>query len=116
AEIAVRLNQSPHLRHLFFSTGGFCTLDVAEEDLRAAYKTVGWPPFVGRGHERAAIEEFVKASTARVMQVVGPRYVGKTRLVIEALKPYGAGVAWASRAEGLLVDHFRDLDTSDEAT
>src|SRR5262249_50281117 len=42
AEIAVRLNQSPHLRHLFFSTGGFCALDVAEEDLKATYKTVGW--------------------------------------------------------------------------
>lgn len=116
AEIAVRFNQSPHLRHLFFSTGGFCTLDVAEEDLKAAYKTVGWPPFVGRVHERAAIEEFVKNSTARVMQVVGPRYVGKTRLMIEALKPYGASVLWSSRAEGLLVDHFRDLDTYDEAT
>ncbi len=116
AEIALRLNQSPPLRHLFFSADGFCTLDVAEEDLKAAYATVGWPPFVGRVQECAAIEEFVKDPAARVMQVVGPRYVGKTRLVIEALKPYGASVLWSSRAEGLLLDHFRDLDTSGEAT
>jgi hypothetical protein len=116
AEIALRLNQSPPLRHLFFSAGGFCTLDVAEEDLSAAYETVGWPLFVGRVQECAAIEEFVKDPTARVMRVVGPRYVGKTRLAIEALKPYGANVLWSSRAEGLLLDHFRDLDTSEEPT
>ncbi len=116
AEIALRLNQSPHLRHLFFSTGGFCTLDVAEAELRAAYATVGWPSFVGRARERAAIEEFLNDKDARVMQVIGPPYVGKTRLVIEALKPFGARVLWCSHADELSLDHFRDLDTSEEST
>lgn len=116
AEIALRLNESPHLRHLFFSAGGLCTLDVAEEELKAAYETLGWPPFVGRAQERAAIEEFVRAPGARVIQVVGPRYIGKTRLVLEALKPYGANVLWATQPDGVSLDHFRDLDTSDEGT
>lgn len=116
AEIALRLNQSPHLRHLFFSTGGFCTLDVAEAELRAAYATVGWPSFVGRARERAAIEEFLNDKDTRMMQVIGPPYVGKTRLLIEALKPYGARVIWCRHAEGLSLDHFRDLDTPEEST
>jgi hypothetical protein len=112
----LRLNQSPHLRHLFFSAGGFSTLDVAEDDLKTAYATVGWPRFVGRARERAAIEEFLNDPAARLMQVIGPRYVGKTRLVLEALKNYGARVLWSSRAEALSLDHFRDLDTSEEGT
>jgi hypothetical protein len=117
AEIAVRLNQSPHLRHLFFSaSGSFCTIDVAEEDLKAAYESVGWPLFTGRDNERAAVEAFAKDTGARLIQVVGPRYVGKTRLVIEALKPYASNVIWSSRSDTLTLDHLRDLDAADENT
>lgn len=116
AEIALALNLTPHLRHLFFTQGGLCTLDFTEDELKAAYRRIGWPSFVNREEELAAIEAFVKDNTTRLLQVQGPKYVGKTRLVIEALRPFGARVVWASSPEAALVDLFRDLDSSDAKT
>ncbi len=116
SEIALHLNCSPHLRHLFFSTGGLCTLDFAEEELKAAYASIGWPSFIDREHECTAIATFVRDPPARVMQLIGPRYAGKTRLTIEALRPWGARVIWAARPEDVSVDIVRDLDASDEQT
>lgn len=116
AEIALALNLTPHLRHLFFAQGGLCTLDFTEDELKAAYQRISWPSFVNREEELAAIEAFVKDDTARLLQVQGPKYVGKTRLVIEALRPFGARVVWASSPEAAPVDLFRDLDSSDAKT
>lgn len=116
AEIAVALNQAPHLHHLFFSEGGLCTLDFAEEELKAAYKKVGWPPFAGREQERAAISTFIKDETVQLLHVIGPRYVGKTRLVIEALKPTATSVLWAASPDDVTLDLLRDLDSSDTKT
>lgn len=113
AEIALALNLTPHLRHLFFAQGGLCTLDLAEDELKAAYRRIGWPSFVNREEELAAIEAFVKEDTARLLQIQGPKYVGKTRLVIEALRPFGARIVWAAAPEAASVDLFRDLDSSD---
>jgi len=42
AEIANALNESPGLRHLFAAKGGLSTIDIAEAELRAAYRRVGW--------------------------------------------------------------------------
>ena len=113
AEIALALNLTPHLRHLFFAQGGLCTLDFTEDELKAAYQRIGWPSFVNREEELAAIEAFVKDDTARLLQVQGPKYVGKTRLVIEALRQFGARVVWASSPEAAPLDLFRDLDSAD---
>ena len=113
AEIALALNLMPHLRHLFFSEGGLCTLDFAEEELKAAYSKIGWPPFINRNHELAAVAAFVKDGTARFLKVVGPKYIGKTRLVIEAVKPYRTSVLWAAAPEYAMLEVFRELDLSD---
>ena len=59
AEIALALNATPHLRHLYFGRDGFCTLDVAEEELQSTYAKIGWPPFVDREQELDAIAQFV---------------------------------------------------------
>lgn len=115
ADIAQALNSAPHLRHLFFADSGLCTLDFAATELRSAYATVGWAAFANRDHERAAIVEFVGDVRARVLEVIGPAYSGKTRLVIEALQPYGSRVVWASSPDSVSLGLFRDLDQSDDS-
>lgn len=115
AEIAQALNLAAHLRHLFFSGDALCTLEVAEDELRRAYGPIGWPAFIDREEELAAIRSFVADDRARLLRVSGPRYVGKTRLVIEALKPRGSVVVWSSLPDGVTPDRFRDLDTANRA-
>jgi hypothetical protein len=113
ADIALALNQVPHLRHLFFSEGGLCTLDFAEEELKAAYSKIGWPPFINRDHELAVVDTFVKDATSRFLKIIGPKYVGKTRLVIEAMKRSKVPVVWAAAPEYATLEVFRELDSSD---
>lgn len=59
------------------------------------------------------ILSFVEAPAARLLTVLGPAYAGKSRLVIEALRPHAAVVLWASEPEEATLDLFRDLDTGD---
>lgn len=115
AEIALALNLTPQLRHLFYVPGGLCTLDFAEEELKAAYAQAAWPAFRNREAQIAAIRRFVDDSSSRVLQVVGAPYVGKTRMVIEALRSVGGRVLWAAEPEHVSLDLFRDLDAADES-
>ncbi|MGH7326401.1 MAG: hypothetical protein ACREJ9_17390 [Candidatus Rokuibacteriota bacterium] len=111
AEIAQALNATPRLRLVFFSGSGLSTLDTAKSELRAVYERVGWPAFVGREGERKAIESFADDPRARYLELVGVRYSGRTRLVIEALEKRGASVVWASEPEVATLDVFRELDS-----
>ncbi len=111
AELALALNATPRLRHVFFAESGLCTLDTAESELRAVYDNVGWPDFVGREEERRAIESFAGDPRSRYLEIVGPRYSGRTRLVMEALEKRGASVVWASEPEAATLDVFRELDS-----
>jgi hypothetical protein len=116
-EIALALNATPRLRHLFFSGSRLCTLDTAKSELRAVYESVGWPAFVGREAERQVIERFAEDSGgARYLEVVGARYSGRTRLVIEALEARSVRVVWASEPEAAAPEVFRELDADDPAT
>ena len=98
AEIANALNASPGLRHLFAAAGGLSTVEVAETELRAAYRKVGWAPFVNRLRELTALHDFIESDTARVLRVQGPRFSGRTRLVIEAVKRSAPLALWAVSA------------------
>ncbi len=114
AEIANALNASPGLRHLFAAAGGLSTVDVAEAELQAAYRKVGWVPFVNRARELSVLRDFIESDTARVLRVQGPRFSGRTRLVIEAVKqwaPLAPLALWAVSAENVDVDLLRDLDS-----
>src|SRR6266849_669510 len=111
AELALALNDLPHLRHLFVGDSRLCTLELAELELKGAYTGIGWPAFVNRESELKAIQAFLQDPERRVLQVSGPRYCGKTRLVIEALRPTGSAVIWASSPEVATWELFRDLDT-----
>jgi len=113
-QIASFLDTHPPLRHIFFAEGSLTTLEVAEEELQSSYRQVGWPRFTGRERELVAIGRFVGSDKERLLVVHGPAYAGKTRLVIEGLKPQGARVAWASVAGSLTLDHFRDMDQVDQ--
>lgn len=111
AEIANTLNASPGLRHLFGAAGGLSTVAVAEAELQAAYRKIGWAPFVDRASELSALHEFIESDGARVLQVRGPRFSGRTRLVIEAVKRSAPLVLWAASAEDVNLDLLRDLDS-----
>jgi len=113
AEIALALYQAPYLRHLFFSEGNLCTLDFAEEELKAAYSKIGWPALINRDDELTRVVTFVKDGTARFLKVIGPKCVGKTRLVIEAVKRSKVPVIWAAAPESATLEVFRELDLSD---
>lgn len=114
AEIALALNSTPYLRHLFFAGRGLCTLDYAEAELKQEYRALGWPDFVGREGERQAIETFVASDDHPALLVTGAPYVGKTRLVLEALRPHGASVLWVSDPRQIVIlDVVRDLDVAD---
>lgn len=112
AEIAVALNASPPLRNLFAAAGGLSTVDVIEAELEAAYRELGWAPFVDRARELSAIRDFVDRQAARVLRVQGPRYSGRTRLVLEAVKSSASRALWAVAADEVGVDLLRDLDSS----
>lgn len=114
AEVANAVNASPHLRHAFFAEGGLSTVDVAEAELKAAYRDINWPPFIGREREVAAIRAFLDDPAHRVLRVRGPRYSGKTRLVLEALRPVVPAVLWAASPTHVSLDLFRDLDSVEE--
>jgi DNA-binding transcriptional ArsR family regulator len=113
AELALQLNEAPHLRNLFFADGSLCTLDFAAEELKSAYRSVGCPAFRGRGAELEAIGSFVADAEARLLKVFGPRHVGKTRLVIEALSDRGGLVVWSGTPVAATLELFRDLDAED---
>jgi len=112
SEIATVLNANPDLRHVFFSEGKLSTRDVALDELKNAYSTVGWPSFVDRQRELTAVADFVQDPEARVLEVIGPRYSGKTRLVLEALNECPRFVIWAATPDSVDIGHFRDFDIS----
>lgn len=116
AEIAGFLNNHPDLRHLFFAEGRLAVLDVVEDELKQQYRRMGWPSFVNREPELRAIGTFVSDPEARLLRVKGPRYAGKSRLVLEALKSWAPGALWAGSPQDVGVDLFRDLDSADEPT
>jgi hypothetical protein len=113
SELALQLNSAPHLRSLFVNGATLCTLDFALEELRSAYRFARWPTFQGRDAELRAIASFASEPTARLSTVFGVPYVGKTRLVIEALVPRASLVVWSSIPEGAPLELFRDLDSED---
>ncbi|MGH3118841.1 MAG: hypothetical protein ACRDQ2_17355, partial [Gaiellales bacterium] len=110
SEIATVLNANPDLRHVFFSNGALATLQTARDELKASYNTVGWPPFLNRERELHAVADFLRDSHGRLLEIVGPRYSGKTRLVLQALEHCPHFVAWAATPDVLSISHFRDLD------
>lgn len=112
AEIAHALNVSPGLRHLFSAAGGLSTVDVAEVELQAAYRKVGWAPLVNRVRELSALRDFIESATDRVLRVQGARFSGRTRLVIEAIKQSAPLALWVASAEDVTVDLLRALDSS----
>jgi len=111
AEIAAALNSHPHVRHAFFSEGAFCTLEVAEEELRARYEAIGWVDFIGYTEPIRVIQEFIGKPTGRLLLVTGIAYSGKTRTVLEALKGQGSRIVWSSNSDLTTEDHFRSLDS-----
>jgi hypothetical protein len=113
SELALQLNEVPHLRNLFFADGALCTLDCAAEELQSAYRSLGWPTFRGRRAELEAIGSFVADPEARLLKVFGPRHVGKTRLVIEALGDRSGLVVWSGTPVAATLELFRDLDAED---
>jgi hypothetical protein len=111
AEIANALNASPALRHLFAAAGGLSTVEVAEAELKAAYRRVGWAPFVNRARELSTLREFIEGDSSRVLMVRGPQFSGRTRLVLEAVKRSAPLALWAVAAEHVNIDLLRDLDS-----
>ncbi len=107
ADIAAFLNGQPRLRHAFFCEGSLATLDVIEDELKGSYRHVSWPEFVLR-KEAETVRE-VAGQPGSVIVVSGPREVGKTRLVLEALREVASSVVWASDPDEITLDHFRNL-------
>lgn len=108
AEIAAFLNKQPRLRHSFFIEGSLTTWEVAEEGLRTLYSPT-WPLFVGRKTEVEQIRRFITDGPG-CMVVSGPPYVGKTRLVLEALAPLKTRVVWSNDAGSISEGQVLDLD------
>src|SRR5262249_51808105 len=107
AEVATAINLSPFLRHLFFSQGGLCTLDFAEQELKSAYQRLAWPDWINRDGEISAVRKFATTLEGGVLQIIGPHLIGKTRLAIEALRPSAALVVWASSPEYVTLELVR---------
>lgn len=109
SEIASYLNNHPSLRHLFFATAGLSTLQVAYEDLRQLYVRCPWPSYIGRSALLGQIRTAVEAGPGLTL-VHGSPYSGKTRLVLEALRPHNSRVRWTSDPDSVTLDLFRDMD------
>jgi hypothetical protein len=96
AELAAFLTLRPHLRHAFLGEEELSTVDVALGELRRSQHDVPWPAeLVNREKALERIRRFVTEGAHRVLHVHGPRLVGKTRTVAEALRPSSTEVIWA---------------------
>jgi len=84
ADVAVILNDCPHLRSAFFSTDGFSTWERSWTNHKTASIRGKVPDLVGRGGDVAEIGTAVDSEQIRVVVVTGPSGIGKNRLSFEA--------------------------------
>jgi hypothetical protein len=84
AEIAVGLNDSPHLRSAFFSTDRFSTWERSWLNHNKASIAGRVPGLIGRGGDVTEIKAAVDDDRIRVIAITGPSGIGKSRLTLEA--------------------------------
>ncbi len=87
-ELAPRLNDLPHLRSAFFATHAFATVESLRSELavRAAKQRVPWTRVaVGRGAVTRELRHALGDASIRIVNVVGPPGVGKSRLAMDVL-------------------------------
>jgi hypothetical protein len=84
ADIAVALNDSPHLRSAYFSTDRFSTWERSWTNHQKASITGKAPDLVGRGADVEKIKAAIDDEGTRVIAITGPSGMGKSRLSLEA--------------------------------
>jgi uncharacterized protein (UPF0147 family) len=84
AEVAVLLNDLPHLRSAFFSTDRFSTWERSWMNHETASITGKVPGLVGRAGNVREIKAAADDERIRVVVVTGPSGIGKNRLAFEA--------------------------------
>ena len=83
-EVAIALNDSPHLRSAFFSTDRFSTWERSWLNHNKASITGRVPDLIGRGGDVTEIKAAVDDDRIRVVAITGPSGIGKSRLTFEA--------------------------------
>jgi hypothetical protein len=109
ADLVARVNNSPAIRNVFFADLSLMTYDRAAAYHEALNRRLGSAQFVGRASEVAVIQEFL-SSKSGVLIVHGPHYIGKTRLVLEALRSRDEPIVWSLDPAAITSGAFRDLD------
>ena len=88
AQLAAIVNAHPALRLTYFAgrvARSWNDLWAAENRVKD-YKVA--VPFIGRSQESNQVSEWLKAPSAKVIVLCGPSGMGKTRLALEATRPF----------------------------
>jgi hypothetical protein len=112
AELAVLLNDHPHLRASFFTPMAFQTWENAYSSHRSKKQFRPQVELIGRESEVDRLRALVDAPHIRAIVVSGPHDMGKSRLALEATKhkPYDTAVAIDPRSTSLT--DYRNLCTN----
>lgn len=111
AELAAMLNSHPHLRESYFPPLAFRIWEDACDRLRRIAQSATLIDLVGRDKELAELRQVVEDTQVRVVVVVGPSGVGKSRIVLEATKDRRHLVAVATDPRSLAIADYRRLCT-----
>ncbi len=112
AELASFLNDLPHLRSAYFATAQFETWEEGwKHHIRGG--ALGHVAFVGRQAECDHLDAMLNDPESRVIVISGPPDIGKTRLALEATKPYSSRTVIAVDSESLGIDDLSSLQPRD---
>lgn len=108
-DLSVWANNLPHVRAAFFQTSSFSTLEMAEEEFQFAEQWPAEVPLTGRDRELQLLRDALDDESIRIILLVGPHGIGKTRMLLEGLREHETRVVWVNDPTGEAARELRGL-------
>lgn len=86
AELAVFINNFPHIRSAFFIKSSFCSWNDYMEKEKKVEKYGPWINLIGRDKDLKKLQKSIENDVIKCLLIFGPQGIGKTRLALEALR------------------------------
>ena len=112
AQLAGFVNAHPALRLTYFSGQVARSWNDAWEAEQSVKDYKVSVPFVGRNQELSRIGEWLKDTNTKVIVLCGPSGMGKTRLALEATRPFALSTTIVEVVDELLRTDFQVFGTS----
>ncbi len=116
AELATFLNNLPHLRSAFFVTYAYQSWAAEWDAHQRERQFASQVELIGRETEFKTVRAWVDDPDVRAIVISGPHMMGKTRLVLEAVRHRDVDVVIALDPRSLTLDDLFKLETRSRET